>query len=498
MAGASDRTRRFLAQSTADVDIAVTKMAEVAVELVSDRPTPSSEIALSLAATLLLRLDDAAPRIFIRTPRERMVALPRLGDGELVGELATAHEGFSSVNRLLAGRTEQPKLRLVFSGDTGGVRIASSGWACSVGTELSGGEGNVLAAAFGGVLGSAETLRLLMAEVGSTARSQAFRGVFSLWDYSLSPTTGPALPQIVELEGLTFIGCGGVGSAIAWPLSLLRASGSPLVVDGDSIDDEGTNLNRHLTADYGNVGDSKAELFAALLRRGGATPLTFTKRLDELDAQQREGMDVGVITVDKDPVRRAFQLELPRLVLNGGTGDTGLYRVTYHNFTDGACLGCISRADLAVSSPEHGLARRIGLPLSELTPYLQSNEPLPDAILMRTTVSEQDREILRGTRGRDLVETACARLQPLPEEPAVSAPMLAAAPGILLAGEIVKVRTDHPGALSAEANSVTANILKGPHDRMVSRLQKRAGCECGDPTYRRYFRDKWIARATSG
>jgi hypothetical protein len=42
----------------------------------------------------------------------------------------------------------------------------------------------------------------------------------------------------------------------------------------------------------------------------------------------------------------------------------------------------------------------------------------------------------------------------------VSAPMLAAAPGILLAGEIMKLRMDHPGTLSPVANSVTANILK--------------------------------------
>lgn len=57
------------------------------------------------------------------------------------------------------------------------------------------------------------------------------------------------------------MGCGGVASAIAWPLSLIPLRGAPLAGDDD------TNPNQHLNASLRDVG-GKAELLAALLRSG--------------------------------------------------------------------------------------------------------------------------------------------------------------------------------------------------------------------------------------
>jgi hypothetical protein len=494
MAGPLDRTRRFLAQTTPDVDAAVSAMSAVEIELVSLRPTPSSEIALALTASLLLRLDGAAPRIHLVAPSNRLISLPRMADGPLIDELTAAHDGFCSVDRLSAGRAQRPALRLVFSGDADGVDIQSTGWACAVGRKLPEQDGNPIAAAFAGVLGSAEALRVLMAAAGSAARTRAFRGCVSLWDYSLGANIGPELPEVLQLDNLFFAGCGGVGSAIAWTLSVLRLDGAPLAVDMDSIDEEATNLNRHLTAGFADLGKSKAELFAALLRTAGATPTALTLALGDVDQQLRGRIDVGVISVDDDAVRRAFQLDLPRLVLNGGTGDLGQYRVTWHDFAHGACLGCISRADHVDASPEHGLARRVGLPLGDLEPYLRSAEPLPEVVLSQMTLTDGERDRLRGTRGRDLLEVACGQLRPLPDEPAVSAPMLSAAPGVLLAGEIVKTRMDEPRPLSADHNSLTASILKGPHAGMLTKREKTGDCSCTDAVYTDFYRRKWAAK----
>jgi hypothetical protein len=116
---------------------------------------------------------------------------------------------------------------------------------------------------------------------------------------------------------------------------------------------------------------------------------------------------------------------------------------------------------------------------------------VPEALLDRMSVTNNERELLSGVAGRDLVEVACGQLRTRPDEPAVSAPMLSAAPGVLLAAEIVKGRTGCVGPLSPSANTLRASILKGPHRTMVFQHEKRAGCECNEELYREFFRRKW-------
>ncbi|MGI8921472.1 MAG: hypothetical protein ACR2HD_07345 [Solirubrobacteraceae bacterium] len=491
MAGPYDRTGRFIARLTDDPDAAASRMAGVDIDIVATRLTPAVEIAVAMTATLLLRLDKAAPRLHLDVPAGRTTRLPRLGEGSLLDELGADHSGFSSVDRFTGRRSADPSLRLVFDGEAVGLTVQSAGWACALGALLPDVEGNPLAAAFAGVLASAEALKVALRAAGATGRIRDWRGAASLWDYSLTPTIGSDIPDTVDLDGVAFVGCGGVASAIAWPLSFLSLSGAPLAVDDDTIDD--TNPNRHLTASLRDVRRGKADLFAALLRSAGAAPVVEAKRWDAVEAQRRSTVGLGVISVDDDAVRRAFQLDMPRLVLNGGTNDAGLYQATSHDFLNEACLGCVARADLNSAGPEESLARRLGISLQDLQPHLSGDAPLPADLLSR--IGAEDRQVLRGVRGRDVARVACGHLRPLPDEPAVSAPMLSAAPGVLLAAEVVKRAMGSDKPLSPVANMVATSILTGPHDRWLTARHKRSGCECQDPAYRSFYLSRWEASA---
>lgn len=493
MAGPFDRTGRFLARLTDDAEAAASRMAAVDVDIVAERMTPAVEVTIAMATTLLLRLDKAAPRLHIDVPTGRSTRLPRLGEGDLLDELAYEHAGFTSVDRLSRGRSSAPALRLVFDGDCPGVAVHTAGWACAIGASLTEAPGNPLAAAFAGVLAAGEAFKVGLRAAGTTARVKEWRGAVSLWDYSLTPTVGPTLPDGIDLDGVVFVGCGGVASASAWPLSLFPLRGAPLAVDDDAIDD--TNPNRHLTASLRDVGKDKAELLCALLQAGGAHPGVKVSRWDGVDAERRASVELGVISVDDDAVRREFQLDMPRLVLNGGTSDAGFYQVTSHDFLTEACLGCIARADLHSGGPDESLARRLGVPLVELRPHLDSDAPIPGALLSK--LSEEDRATLEGVPGRDVARVACGHLRPLPHEPAVSAPMLSAAPGVLLAAEVVKQGIDADAPLSSVTNMVGTSILTGPHERWLTRRRKRAMCECQDPTYRSFYRSRWETSAQS-
>lgn len=487
--GPADRTARFLAGIGANP--ARTEAARrVHVELVADRLDPASEIALALTTTLLLRMADYAPTIHLIAPNDRTVALPLLSDAPLPHALVAAHSGFSSIDRLTMAPAAECDLRLVFGGGSSGVAVATSGWSVALGEGLAG-EGNALAASYAGVLAAGEVLKILLAPLGATElRARPWRGTVSLWDNSLSAQPGPKT-EFIDFGPHTWIGAGGVASAVAWSLAVLAATGTCLtgigtVVDHDVIDEDGTNLNRHLTALFKHRGMAKAELLADLIEPAGLRLQPQQIQWHELSQAQRHPC-LAIVSVDDDSVRRAVQRDMPALIINGGTGDAGEYQVTRHNFIDHACLACISHADETVAGPEHALARRLGLPPEELQPHLHSREPLPDEILARLDLDVHERDQIATIPARMLLEHFCATLNP-EDGPAVSIPMLSAAAGILLAVELTKNALGQP---FAPGQVVRTNILTGPHQRWRSVRAKSDGCLCHDTAYQHHYCDRW-------
>jgi hypothetical protein len=372
MAGPSDRTHRWLG-TLGDPDALTHQLAASTIKLTALRGDPAAEIALAMAATMLLRLDKAAPAVAVAVPGTRAVALPRLHDGDLVDALAVEHAGFSSVARLHR---------------------------------------------------------------------------------------------------------------------FLCLSGAPLAVDADRLDD--TNLNRQIIAGFRELGEFKPDLVAAVLNAAGARTHHFACPWDRVDLEIRRACEIGLIAVDHDPTRRAVQLDLPRLLLNAGNADTGLYRVTRHEFLDGACLACVSHGDERSTGPEDSAAQRLGIPRVELQMHLDANVPLPEEVL---AITDEEREHLRGKRARVALGIVCGEFSPAPDQPALSTPTLSAAPGVLLAAELVKERLGGAPSLSRERNHLSASVLGGPHARWSTWRGKRPGCACGDEVYRDFYARRWLAPA---
>jgi hypothetical protein len=321
----------------------------------------------------------------------------------------------------------------------------------------------------------------MLAPFRSSARQ--FRGSVSLWDLACDGEDGPELPAVLALDGVAFAACGGVASAVFWTLGLLSLSGRPLLFDPDAIDDEGTNLNRHLTASHADIGQAKVDLASKLLSEAGAMPTPVPGPW----SSPRVDLRTAVVTADDDAVRREVQFDMPRQVLSGGTNDDGIYAVSRHDFLNEACLACIARGDLLDTSPVAGAARRIGLAEEDLAPYLATDDPLPAVVLAKTSLSKAERDVLSRVPGCDFIEHVCGTIRLAPSAPAVSAPMLSAAPGVLLAADLVRLSlTDLvPGSVTM------TSILTGPHSRWTFTRRKTPGCACTDESYRAHFRRKW-------
>ena len=486
-ASPSDRTRRFLSRLAPGATI--DRAGDMRVELTIGSNNPCDEIAAALATTLILRLDDLAPIVHLRGPAGRSAAIPRLGQGRLIDELANEHAGFQSVSSLTSEPASEPTLRFSFGQDRG-IAVSSAGWRVALGSPLAG-EGNEFAAAFAGVLAANEVLQAILRQFGVSV--SPFRGVVSLWDLALDGIDGPAVPAVLDLDRLAFAACGGVASAAAWALSLRPLRGGPVAVDPDEIDRDSTNLNRHLTASMRNLGESKATLLANLLDAAGARTI-----VDPASWSASRGRTAAMVLAspDNDAVRREVQLDLPRSIISAGTGDDGVYTVSRHNFVSGACLCCIARADLLDRDPLAAAARRLGVRVSILAPHVKSDEPLPPELVAEMRIDDQTRLLLAGIAGSDLMAAMCGTIPIAPVGPALSAPTLAAAPGVLAAVEVVKELVEAPVPLRTSATSLITSVRTGPHGRWLRPRAKRIGCVCTDQLYLDRHHTKWRSDPT--
>lgn len=487
MADATDRTLRFLARLSDDPVGLAARLAAQSVVLRLPDPSPAGEIALATAATLLLRMDRAAPAVSVIAPAARTRTIPRLANLPLGEALAREHAGFNSITRFALDEPRQADVELAFAKGAVGLPVTSAGWVSAIGEAGVGFSGNSVASAFSGVLAANEALKFLLVQAGVPLLRppKPWRGAASLWDYTVAPADiGPALPEAaLDLSKVGFIGCGGIAASTLWTLALLVLAGTPRLIDDDIVDI--TNLNRLLFANHSDIDKLKVVVAKDMLDAAGANAKAFDRRWEQLTKGEQRPVDLAVVTVDTAPARRDIQASMPRLILNSGTGDNGEYRITRHDFLNGPCLACISRGDERARSLEENLAQFLGLPVDELVPYLRSPDPLPDALVERTSAESEVRERLRKIPARRLGQEFCDDLAVADGE-AVSAPTLSAKPGVMLAGEIVKYALG-VGTTLETANIVRGGVLRGPHRHWPMRLEKREDCICTDEIYRRHY-----------
>lgn len=509
----SARTTRFI-EATVNADAAAVQdqLSRRRIVLQLDAAHAGSfpgQAVLFTVLNLLLRLDAYCPIVDVALPSVPRHPLLRLLTGDTLEDGLTAFFApFPAAKRLTIGpmiaTPQLDDLQLLISPRPTGTALSvwADGWIAYLNTPAPVGswDENIVGAAVAAGLATAEVFKRLIIDIPLRPGVRIIltdQLVFSTFDYRLAAGANPTLPAAINVDGVALIGVGGIGSAfVAAATSLPRLAGHLALVDEDTLDI--TNQNRFLVA---RPGDHGAKVHLCREALAFHSDIAAHETWFEEFSGRHPRLDLAVVGVDQDKVRREVQASLPRLILNAGTSDTASFRVTRHTYLDGACLSCIARDDLRPRPVERELARKLGLPLETVMAYQASGESVPADILRRGgNLSVTEIEQLAGRSLVEIQQRVCAELriggEGEQQEAAISISFLSALPGFLLLGEVIKEQSypelDRP-PLNATINHALLAVLGRPGQSLLhGRREKRSDCDCGRSVYQRHYRRKWL------
>lgn len=328
-------------------------------------------------------------------------------------------------------------------------------------------------------------------------RNDAFPLFFSLWSFEAADSwvvldAGPEAPP--ALAPFYLVGAGAVGQAL---LATLIASDVPMEhvtsMDGDAIDDEGTNLNRYCLTTTADIGTSKALIAERVLSAHNIPGFAFSGTWEEYQASDRLGQRADLRSleasfryesvlscVDKNPARHSIQRFWPRVLLGGSTLGLGISVVNYDMQSDFECLMC--------GNP---------LPVDSWSVDKQAT-----ALRAMTTVERQRLAEATGANAAKveayLNDESCGHLglaeikkfRVAPGEAEWSVGFVSVAAGVLLAVETLRtVGFGMPGSDMGAARRFSLGSLSG----RTSAHRRREGCECLTRGLRR-FMENWPGR----
>lgn len=298
-----------------------------------------------------------------------------------------------------------------------------------------------------------------------------------------------------------FVGVGAIGNSAIWTLARhKKLAGHLLLVDPEEL--SLLNLQRYVLGTYKDVGRQKVATAERALH--GTTIRTSKYKLSlEAFAERHKGIKVPTlcISIDNEDGRRAAQALLPKLIINGWTGEQGL-GASWHELTrDAACLACLYHPRGKGLSATEQASKALGISPDRAALLWVTRQGLSDDDL-RTAASALGVDVgkLSNWRGKSLGElytdVVCgaapidvAGLGRVEVVPLAHQSVLA---GILTATELLK-RTDP--ALSSLAQDETLvswdDVLRPPPTSWVRPRAREATCFCNDPEFQQVYRNKW-------
>ena len=379
----------------------------------------------------------------------------------------------------------------------GAIFPNASGWVARVNHTPSQrvGPPNPYAAGAAAALACAELFRRIF------LKSRRERNV-SLSLLNFDKKTGANLELADESIGeVLFVGVGAVGNAALWALARHTSiQGSIWLVDAEDV--ALSNLQRYVLTTYADVGRSKVQLGQHVLSDTSLIVEPNHSTLEEFaDARGSIDIPVTVVSVDNVDGRRAAQALLPRLVVNGWTGDQAL-GASWHEFSrDAACLACLYHPHGQGPSAIEQASKALGLPHDRTALLWVTRQPLSDEdIQIAATTLGVGESGLSPWRGKSLGElytdvvcgavpldvTGVGKVEtvPLAHQSALA--------GILMAAELLKrTQPELADLLQPEPLISWDDILRAPPTIWGKPRAREKGCICGDPDYQGVYRKKW-------
>jgi hypothetical protein len=348
---------------------------------------------------------------------------------------------------------------------------------------------------------------------GAFATAELFRRVFlsrsqeddlrvSLLKYDESTGSDQELISS-SLGHVLFVAVGAVGNAALWAVARDRKrSGQLTLVDSEEL--ELSNLQRYVLGTLEDATKVKEKVFLGWRELSGTQVRAEMVRTTlESFADERGGVKVPTIcvSVDNIPTRRAAQALLPKLVVNGWTGDQAL-GASWHVFSrQAACLACLYQPHGQGVSQTEQAADALGLAPERAALLWVTRLPLSDDdIATAAGKLGVSVEALVPWRGKSLGElytdVVCGAVPiSLPVANRIETVPLAhqsALAGILMAAELVKRTSPELAALSQEEPLVSwDDILRAPPTIWSKPRAREKGCICGDVDYQNAFVAKW-------
>lgn len=330
---------------------------------------------------------------------------------------------------------------------------------------------------------------------------------FSLLDHG--PEAGSTLPLAPhDLGRVVLAGVGAVANPALWAWARHPGiTGEMWSVDPDRIDLG--NLERYLLAmdEDGDRRPTKVALAERELAQSSIHVYPEEMRLEDFACQMGTEFSFPTICISVDDIepRRVAQSLLPKLVVNGGTGE-GNAGASWHHF-DGRnpCLCCVYHPGDSPKSKTQQVANALGLDHEIVKHLWVGNNVIPpqyfEQVAQHLGLSDEQKD---QWRGRPVCEfytgfiCGAVRMELKAAKKAASVPLAhqSLLAGALMAAELVKRTNPQLSALSQPSSVFQCHDVRAPFGAHWISQGIRSpvpGCICQDPDYRTVFGEKWGA-----
>ena len=235
------------------------------------------------------------------------------------------------------------------------LTVDAAGWVAAVGTVLDlEDDGNPIGPLACAALTAAEVFKSAFSTLypERPLELEPWTGAFSFFSYDLDN----ASPVIADVPlDATLVGVGGVGAGFVRAIAALgdRVSGTLRLVDADRLTTDNLNRVSFASLNAALQGAAKATEAKTFLERHcprlhvTAHQMDFGTYKQQLGHREERKYDAIVTGLDNDDARWEVQRELPRILIDGATGNDMVARVERVEFARYGCLGC-SRPPTAV------------------------------------------------------------------------------------------------------------------------------------------------------